>query len=217
MRTIDKIALRLSQQISPDGWLCGSDPVLEYTHTLLAELSKDIEPVAEVAPSNNGSGIISVKWRNNDNVQRLMYGDKLFTNPAIIESLHAQLAEQKAKIERLTHLYDQIWDGMRVEQERCVELTRQRDEAMKAVKQAAEVLPQVEVGESEYDGQSYSYCLCCGANDLMTLLEHRPNCDWLNATKLIDAAIKESRPSNEPTNCSGSGRGPSNKGSWSKL
>jgi len=55
-------------------------------------------------------------------------------NPySVIESLRKQVEEQKAKIERLTHSYDQIWDGMRIEQERCVELTRQRDEAMKQI------------------------------------------------------------------------------------
>lgn len=56
---IDEIALNLSQQVSPDGWLCGSDPVLEFTHALLAELAKVSEPVHWRAILQNHQGEIT--------------------------------------------------------------------------------------------------------------------------------------------------------------
>jgi hypothetical protein len=39
------------------------------------------EPVGEVAPSNDGSGIMSIKWSKSWSVRNLMFGDKLYSAP----------------------------------------------------------------------------------------------------------------------------------------
>lgn len=62
-----------------------------------------------------------------------------------------------------------------------------KDALLRLVK---ELLPDVERVESEYDGQSYYSCPSCGANDLMTALEHRKNCLWAE----INTALAATEP-----------------------
>ncbi len=64
----------------------------------------DFEPVAEVCPSKDGSGIIGVDW-NSANTPRLMFGDKLYTASQMqqlidqINAKDADLATARAEIE----------------------------------------------------------------------------------------------------------------------
>ena len=67
-------------------------------------------------------------------------------------------------------------------------VTTQRQLAAKdaLLRQVKDLLPDVEYVESEYDGQSYNRCPSCGANDLMTTLEHRKGCLWMTIKAAID-------------------------------
>ena len=87
---IEEIAIRLSQQISPDGWLCGSDPVIEYTHALLAELSKDDMPFGYY---ENGRWSVNVDGGPDKYRKRKEYCGPLFTRPANTAEIEQRVAE----------------------------------------------------------------------------------------------------------------------------
>lgn len=48
---------------------------------LVARIQQEAEPVAEVAPSKDGSGVMSVNWSGAASVGRLMFGDNLYAFP----------------------------------------------------------------------------------------------------------------------------------------
>ena len=77
---IDKIALRVATQVSPDGWgIYGPDPVIKFARALLAELAKVQDPFGYY---ENGRWSIVTdggpdKWR-----ARKKYTGPLYTRPA---------------------------------------------------------------------------------------------------------------------------------------
>jgi len=104
---IEKIALNEAQKVAPDGWLCGPDPVLEFTHALLAELAKEQEPVALVGSTyqllwTGPYSIVEIKRKHGLKVGTLLYTIPLPQPDLVaeIEQLRLENAAMKAEWEK---------------------------------------------------------------------------------------------------------------------
>lgn len=56
---IDEIALRVAEKLEPRGRTYSPDHYIEFAHALLAELSKDVEPIAFVQATPEGNLMLS--------------------------------------------------------------------------------------------------------------------------------------------------------------
>ena len=95
---IDEIALRVWYANNTCMPADGMNKLKEFAHALLAELSKDAEPVARICSGWQilfiGSNPIADAVRNHD----LKIGDKLFTSPPNTADIEQRVSEAIAKM-----------------------------------------------------------------------------------------------------------------------